>query len=151
MGLTSGASKAEASRRGAEIRDKILTNLRGFKELNEAIQERAKHGVITAIDGRPIRLLGKKHAALNYLLQSAGSCICKSWLIRANVLLKEANIDYKPLAFIHDEMQLAVKKEQTEDAEFLIKAAMKDVQTALHFRCELDSETKVGSNWSETH
>ena len=73
------------------------------------------------------------------------------WVIRANVLLKEANIIYQPLAFIHDEMQLAVKKEQTEDAEFLIKAAMKDVQTTLHFRCELDSETKVGSNWSETH
>jgi len=151
LGLTSGASKAEAGRRGAEIRDKILTNLNGFKGLNEAITERAKHGVITAIDGRPIRLLGKKHAALNYLLQSCGSVICKMWVIRSNILLKEAKIVYQPLAFIHDEMQLAVKEDQVKDAEFLIKAAMKDVQTTLHFRCELDSETKVGSNWSETH
>ena len=151
LGTTAKFSKAEASRKGGEIRSKVLANLRGYKELSGAIAERAKHGVITAIDGRPIRLLGKKYAALNYLLQSCGSVICKMHLIRSNVLLKEAGIDYKPLAFIHDEMQLAVKKEQAEDAAFLIKAAMKDVQTTLHFRCELDCDTKIGSNWSETH
>ena len=151
LGLTAGASKAKAAQRGAKIRDKILTNLNGFRELTEAVTKRAKHGVITAIDGRPIRLQGKQHAALNYLLQSAGAIICKNWVLRANELLKEAEIDYWPLAFVHDEMQLSVKPEQAEDAAFLITAAMKDVQTALHFRCELDSEAKIGKNWADTH
>ena len=99
----------------------------------------------------PIRLQGKKHAALNYLLQSAGAIICKQWVIRANQLLQEAGICYWPMAFVHDEMQLSVAPEQAEQAAFLITAAMKDVESALAFRCRLDSEYQIGKSWADCH
>jgi len=151
LGITAGASKTDAVKRGKELRNKLLTGIKGFKELNDALQDRAKHGVIRAIDGRPIRLLGKSHAALNYLLQSCGAVICKLWVIRTNELLKENKIDYWPMAFVHDEMQLSVKPEHAQKACELAKIAMKDVQTRLAFRCELDCDTQIGNSWADTH
>lgn len=128
-----------------------MSGLAGFSDLSEAVARRASSDVIHALDGRPIRLQGKAHAALNYLLQSAGAIICKLWVIRANELLKEAGIDYWPLAFVHDEMQLSVHPDQAEQAAFLITAAMKDVESTLAFRCQLDSEYKIGHSWADTH
>ena len=151
LGMTAGASKTTAVKRGKELRNKLLTGIKGFKELNDAIQTRAQHGVIKAIDGRPIRLQGKNHAALNYLLQSCGAVICKLWVIRTNELLKENKIDYWPMAFVHDEMQLSIKHEHAIKACELAKIAMKDVQARLAFRCELDCDTQIGNSWADTH
>jgi len=151
LGLTAGASKTKAVAKGKELRKKLLTGITGFQELNDAIQKRAEHGVIKAIDGRPIRLQGKNHAALNYLLQSCGAVICKLWVIRVNQMLQENRTDYWPLAFIHDEIQLSVKPDHAEAACELIKLAMKDVQATLDFRCELDCDTNIGNNWAECH
>jgi DNA polymerase I-like protein with 3'-5' exonuclease and polymerase domains len=152
LGLTAGASKASAARKGKEIRKRILDGLDGYKQLSEAIQERAvATDTLKGLDGRPIRLQGKHHAALNYLLQSAGAVICKQWVIRSYELLDEAGIDYWPLAFVHDEMQISVTPSQADQAGDLITYAMKDVERAVKFRCSLDSEFKVGSCWADCH
>ena len=152
LGLTAGAAKGKAASKGKEIRNKIMADLTGFADLTKAIQERAKAtDMLRGLDGRPIRLQGKHHAALNYLLQSAGAVICKQWLIRSYELLTEANIDYWPLGFIHDELQISVAPSQVADAEFLITAAMKDIEHRLNFRCALDSEAQHGNNWADCH
>tara|TARA_R100001463_G_scaffold18075_1_gene45479 strand:- start:21390 stop:23159 length:1770 start_codon:yes stop_codon:yes gene_type:complete len=151
LGLTAGASKGSAAKKGKEIREKILTGLTGFKELNDAVQARAESDVLKGIDGRPIRLQGKKHAALNYLLQSCGAVICKLWVLEINRQLKKNNIDYWPLGFIHDEVQLSVHPDHVEKAKSLIVTAMKTVEATLAFRCELDSEAMSGSSWADTH
>ena len=152
LGLTAGASKASAARKGKEIRKRILDGLDGYKQLSEAIQERATAtDTLRGLDGRPIRLQGKHHAALNYLLQSAGAIICKQWVIRSNELLQEAGIDYWPLAFVHDEMQLSVALSQADMAGQLMLMAMKDVQQQVNFKCELDAEFKAGSDWASCH
>jgi DNA polymerase I len=151
LGLTAGASKGEAASKGKKIRNKIMADLTGFADLTAAIQERAKGDVLSGLDKRPIRLQGKHHAALNYLLQSAGAVICKQWVIRSNELLTEAGIDYWPMAFVHDEMQLSVSPDQVEQAEFLLTAAIKDVEHQLNFRCALDAEAQHGPNWAACH
>ena len=151
LGLTAGASKAKAVQKGREIRSRILEGLEGFKELTQAVQTKAKSGVLKGLDGRPIRLQGKQHAALNYLLQSAGAIICKRWVIRTNELLRDAGVDYWPLAFVHDEQQLSVASGDVGTAEFVLTAAMKDVAHAIKFRCELDAEATHGTSWAATH
>ena len=151
LGLTAGASKANALKKGKEIRAKIMAGLDGFADLSKAIAKRAEGDVLKGLDGRPIRLQGKQHAALNYLLQSAGAIICKMWLVRTHELFQEAGISYRPLAFVHDEQQLSVAEEHTEQAALLITAAMKDVEHQLKFRCALDSEYQIGSNWADCH
>ena len=151
LGLTAGASKEGAARKGADIRKKIMDGLEGFAGLSQAVAERAETGVLRGLDGRPIRLQGKVHASLNYLLQSAGAIICKLWVIRVNELLHEAGIDYTPLAFVHDEVQLSVRKDQAQMAADLTTFAMKDVEHAVKFRCPLDSEFQIGASWADCH
>lgn len=151
LGLTAGAPKSKAAAKGKEIRERVMEGLDGFKELSDAIQERAQGDVLKGIDGRPIRLQGKKHAALNYILQSMGACICKLWCIRTNELLQEAGIDYYPLAFVHDEQQLSVRADQAQMAADITTMAMKDVEHQLKFRCQLDSEYKIGKSWADCH
>ena len=146
-----GAVAGGGSQKGAAIRKKIMADLKGFKALNDAIQERAKTGVLKGLDGRPIRLQGKSHASTNYLLQSAGAVICKLWVIRSHELLQEAGIDYTPLAFVHDEIQLSVHPDHVEKAEFCLTAAMRDVGAQLKFRCQLDAEAQHGNSWADTH
>ena len=107
-------SKTQAARKGKEIRGRIMRDLAGFAALSDAVSRRAQSGVLRGLDGRPIRLQGKNHAALNYLLQSAGAVICKQWLLRSYELLDEAKIDYWPLAFVHDELQISVAPDQAE-------------------------------------
>lgn len=150
LGLSAGASKKEASARGKELRAKLLDGIEGFRELVNAVQKRAESGVISGIDGRPIRIR-KPHAALNYLLQSCGAVLCKMWVVRMNELLREAGVDYTPLAFVHDEVQLAVNPEQVDMAKTLIPLAMKDVEHSVNFRTSLDCEVKVGNTWGDTH
>ena len=151
LGLTSGAPKSQAAKKGKEIRNNIMKDLDGFADLSAAVAKRAATGVLKGLDGRPIRIGNKAHAALNYLLQSAGAVICKNWLLRAYELLDEAEIDYWPLAFVHDELQISVAPDHADKAMFLITAAMKDVQHTLKFRCELDSEAQKGNSWADCH
>jgi DNA polymerase I-like protein with 3'-5' exonuclease and polymerase domains len=150
LGLSAGASKKEAAARGKELRTKLLDGIEGFRTLVDAVQKRAESGVISGIDGRPIRIR-KPHAALNYLLQSCGAVICKMWVVRMNELLQEAGVDYTPLAFVHDEVQLAVHPEHVDMAKTLIPLAMKDVEHSIRFRTSLDCEVKVGRTWADTH
>lgn len=151
LGLTAGASKSQAVAKGKEIRKRIMEGLDGFADLSAAIKKRAESDVLKGLDGRPIRLQGKRHASLNYLLQSAGAIICKLWYIRTNELLQEAGIDYWPMAFVHDELQLSVAPDRVNDAELLITAAMKDVEHQLKFKCALDSEAQHGASWADCH
>jgi DNA polymerase-1 len=150
LGLSAGEPKKTAASRGKKIRQAIMKDLDGFADLITAVQTRAQSGVITGIDGRPIRMR-KAHAALNYLLQSCGAVICKKWVNRTNELLTEAGIDYTPLAFVHDEQQLAVRPDQVEMASTLISLAMKDVEYAIKFRIPLSCDVQSGSNWGDTH
>ncbi len=132
------------------IQDQLISEQK-WNQATKRFDIKWKRRWLKGLDGRPIRLQGKHHAALNYLLQSAGACVCKSWLIRSYELLDEAGIDYWPLGFIHDELQISVAPSQVADAEFLITSAMKDVQHSTKFRCDLDSEAQHGSNWADCH
>lgn len=151
LGLSAGASKKEAAKRGKELREKLLTGIKGFGELVSAVQERASSGVITGLDKRPIRIQGKQHAALNYLLQSCGAILCKAWVIRANELAKEAGIDYWPVEFIHDQQSWSVAPADVEKALFCITAAIKDVERQFNFRVPLAVDPKSGFTWAEVH
>ena len=151
IGLTAGASKQDAAKEGKRIRSAIMSGLDGFAELSKAIASRAETGVLRALDGRPIRLGNKTYAATNYLLQSCGAILCKAWVLRSHELLQEAELDYRPLGFIHDEQQLSVHPDHAEQAAFLLVAAMKDVQKQFNFRCELDAESVIGNTWADCH
>ena len=141
----------KGAKEGRAIKKKFLKKLPALKYLKDAVSKAAdERGWIKGLDGRiiPIR---HSHAALNTLLQSAGAIICKTWYVFISRAIKEANLDAQIVAFIHDEVQLVVKKGQEDEAGRLIQQCMRDVQQHFGFRCRLDSEYKYGNNWADTH
>ena len=141
----------KGAKEGKSIKKKFLKKLPALKYLKDAVAKAADdRGWVKGLDGRiiPIR---HSHAALNTLLQSAGAIICKTWYVFVAEALKKANLDAQIVAFVHDEVQLVVKKGQEDDTGRLILQCMRDVEQHFNFRCRLDSEYKYGRNWADTH
>lgn len=140
---------------GKEIRQKFLAAIPGLDGLLTAVAKRAESDVLRGLDGRPIRLQGKKHAALNYLLQSAGAIVCKRWNVisyqQFNSLGYQWGIDYQWLGWIHDEIQLAVKPEIIPDAKFQLEWAIVQAGEYYNLKVPLASEAKAGSSWADCH
>jgi len=140
---------------GKEIRKKFLDAIPGLDQLLKAVNKRAESDVLKALDGRPNRLQGKKHAALNYLLQSAGAIVCKRW----NVIAYEQmlymgyqwGVDYQWLGWIHDEIQLAVKPELIYDAKFQLEWSIVQAGEYYKLKVPLASEAKDGQSWADCH
>jgi DNA polymerase-1 len=82
----------KAKRLGKEIRRKFTEAIPGLDQLLKAVSKKAEGDVLKGLDGRPIRLQGKKHAALNYLLQSAGAIVCKAWVVETHHAIKEEGL-----------------------------------------------------------
>jgi len=140
---------------GKEIRRKFLEAIPGLEGLLTAVAKRAEGDVLKGLDGRPIRLQGKKHAALNYLLQSAGAIVCKRWNVityqQLNDLGYQWDIDYQWLGWIHDEIQLAVKPHLISDAKFQLEWAIVQAGEYYNLKVPLASEAKDGSSWADCH
>ena len=141
----------KGAKEGKAIKTKFLKKLPALKYLRDAVSKAAdERGFVKGLDGRiiPIR---HSHAALNTLLQSCGAIICKTWYVFICRALKEAKLDARVVAFVHDEVQVVVKKGQEDEAGRVILKCMRDVEGHFKFRCRLDSEYKYGSNWADTH
>lgn len=51
-----------------------------------------------------------------------------------------------------DEVQIACKnKDIAEDAVRIAQESMRQTQEYFNFKCQLDTEGKIGCNWYETH
>ena len=113
----------------------------------------SEKGFLFGLDGRkvPVR---SSHSALNTLLQSAGAIICKRWVVEMhNLLEKEFKYgeDYRQVAFVHDEVQLTVKKEHAKRIGDLAVEAIAIAGERYSFRIPLTGEFKTGPNWATTH
>ena len=146
-----GANAGGDAKLGKRLRRKFLKAMPAIAKLIEDIQERAKTvGKIRGLDGRivPCR---SPHSALNTLLQGAGAIIMKKALVLCDERLREAGIDYKFVANVHDEFQIEVREDQAEQAGQIARQSIVDAGIHFNFRCPLDGEYKIGNNWAETH
>lgn len=101
-------------------------------------------------DGRWV-LCRSEHAALNTKLQGAGAIVSKYWMVIADKRLKEAGIRFLQMAYVHDEMQYAVHKDDVDKACKVITNASLEAGDVLKIKMPIHSEASVGSNWWETH
>ena len=150
-----GAEKAgtivgASSTKGKKLIDNFINNTPGLAPLKQKLYKFVKKGHVPGLDGRRIRIRSD-HAALNTLLQGAGAIIAKQWLVEADRLLRENNIDARLMAWVHDEVQYSVLPQQAEQAARLIEKAANIAGEVLQFRCPVDAEGKVGANWRECH
>ena len=148
-----GSIIGKGAKEGKRIKKKFLDKTPALKALREDVTRAASKGWIKGLDGRriPIR---HSHAALNTLLQSAGAIICKRWYATIEEKLRSNNYtcgDVSIVAFVHDEVQVQVKKGLEDEIGKLILESMRDTETYYSFRCRLDAEYNYGSSWADTH
>lgn len=92
-----------------------------------------------------------QHAALNTLLQSAGSIIVKRALVIANDKMKTAGLPIWQVGFIHDELAFIVPENLVDSYPQLLLDAFVEAGEYYKFRCPIEGEVKIGRNWSECH
>jgi len=138
------------SKTGGELKRKIFTNIPKLGKLFLEMGQQSRRGYVWGIDGRRI-WTRSEHAALNTLLQGSGAVVCKLWAIFIHQMAEAAGIDFKQLVAVHDEYQFQVQADRTEEFGQITKRAMKRVEEVLKCKCPLDSEYKVGKDWSECH
>lgn len=132
-------------------------NLPALVKLTEAVKHTIRtRGYVKALDGRKI-YCSSEHAALNYLLQSAGAIVCKNWMNEIHRLLKDRDVNYhtqiRQLAFVHDELQIAYNPDYIthEELNEISKLAMTNTEKNLNVKLKLDSDSSSGLNYAETH
>ena len=148
-------SDAQKKKLGGELRRKFLDAIPGLEPLIEAVKQKVRsRGRLRGLDGRPI-FCRAEHAALNYLLQSAGAILSKRWVVISQELINNLgltyNIDYTRCAYVHDEQQLSVVPAEADRvAELLVEAAPK-AGDYYSFRVPITAASSIGDNWAMTH
>mgnify|MGYP003336301866 FL=1 len=144
----------KGKRDGAKLKRDFLKKTPALDKLRNAVRKSAQRGYLVGLDKRkmPIR---SDHASLNTLLQGCGAILCKRWVVEFHRLLKERGYehkkDYWQAAFVHDEVQVIVRKEIGDDIGRLCIEAIKKAGEYYSFRLPLDGEYKLGRSWAETH
>ncbi len=112
---------------------------------------------VLGLDKRVI-YVRSEHSALNTLLQSAGALVCKKWVCLVEENMRKAGYkhgwdgDFAMVAWIHDECQIACRtKEIAEDCCRIAQESMRQTQAFFNFKCQLDTEGKIGCNWAACH
>jgi DNA polymerase I-like protein with 3'-5' exonuclease and polymerase domains len=151
------ASKEKRIKEGRKLRRKFERGLPAYKNLNDACKGATRSdGYVRLLDGRRA-YPSAEYAALNTRLQGDGAIICKLWIVTFAHALEEVlgpqgwDRNWAALAWIHDEVQIAVREEHAEVAGLIITKAMNIVRATLKVVPPLAAEYKTGRNWSETH
>ncbi len=153
--LDPALSDAGKKRLGGELRRKFLDAIPGLEPLIVAVKAKAKReGRIRGLDGRPV-FVRAEHAALNFLLQSAGAVLSKRWVVIAQDMIDEAGLtyhtDYTRCAYVHDEQQFSVIPSEADRlARILVEAAPR-AGNHYDFKVPITAASDIGKSWSDTH
>lgn len=145
-----GATVGGSSKQGAKLIDNFMNNTPALKKLKAKVDKLAAKGYLPALDGRKV-WVRSEHAALNSLLQSAGAIIAKKWIICLTENLKVAKIDYKLLAFVHDEVCIESFEKDAEKVVDIVVKSARQAGEALGLRCPVDAEGHIGRTWADVH
>lgn len=160
--LAPGKKPKEQEAIGAKSRSMFFKKLPALKYVIQAVEKEASQkGYLVSIDGRRV-YVRSQHAVLNTLLQTAGSIVCRRWMVVYNRALMDL-FDTPPgggwlypwaaLGWFHDENQLATWDDPLviEATKTVLVDSIRSMTSHFNFRCPLDGEAKVGRNWMETH
>jgi len=137
----------------ANVRKRFLENLPAFALLTSNIENAiGQRKYLKGLDGR-LYHIRSAHVALNVLLQGAEAILMK----KATVLLENAlradpkHVETKIVLHIHDEIQVEATDQCAGDIGEMFRTALRQAGTFYKFRCPLDTDAKIGTNWAETH
>jgi DNA polymerase I-like protein with 3'-5' exonuclease and polymerase domains len=158
LGATLGTTGTaqEVMQAGRKSRARFEKAIPGASTLVKKVQEALqKRGYLVGLDRR--KLWGRSnHSALNTLLQSAGAVFMKRALHILDDSLQVEHflvpgLDYEFVANVHDEWQIETLPDIAEEIGKSAVRAIKKAGEYYDFKCPLDGQFKVGSNWAKTH
>ena len=136
--------------------DSFMEGVPALKSLKEKIDEYiGSRGYLIGLDRR-ILYCRSAFKGLNVLLQSAGAILMKQVVVNIHNNI-EQNLglvhgkDWEQVLMVHDEAQLVCKPEHTEHIRDQAMSAFPQAQKFFGFQCEIEGDSRVGSDWSETH
>ena len=153
--LSPELSGAQKESLGRDLRRKFLDAIPGLEPLIDAVKQKIRgNGRLRGLDGRPI-FCTAEHAALNYLLQSAGAILSKRWVLIGQDLIDQAGLvydtDYTRCAYVHDEVQLSVIPTEADRVSQLLEQAAPIAGEYYQFKLPIAASASKGTNWAETH
>jgi len=153
--LSPELSDAQKKSLGQDLRRKFLDAIPGLEPLILAVKEKVRGaGRLKGLDGRPI-FCTAEHAALNYLLQSAGAILSKRWVVIGQQDLDDAGFtydrDYTRCVYCHDECQLSVIPQEADRVARILQEAAPKAGQYYNFKVPITASTGQGSTWAETH
>ena len=134
----------------------FMKGVPALKSLKEKIDEYiGSRNYLIGLDRR-ILYCRSAFKGLNVLLQSAGAILMKQVVINIHNNIEqnlglEHGKDWEQVLMVHDEVQLVCKPHYTERIRDQAMSAFPQAQKFFGFQCEIEGDSRVGSNWSETH
>lgn len=135
---------------GAKLSKNFMDNTPSLKKLKDKVDNISASGSVPGLDGRRI-LVRSEHAALNSLLQSAGAIIAKQWIVCLTDNLRKRKIDYKLVAFVHDEVCIEAFEKDAEEVVKIVVESAAQAGELLKFRCPVGAEGHIGRTWADVH
>lgn len=135
---------------GAKLSKNFMDNTPSLKKLKDKVDNISASGSVPGLDGRRI-LVRSEHAALNSLLQSAGAIIAKQWIVCLTDNLRKRKIDYKLVAFVHDEVCIEAFEKDAEEVVKIVVESAAQAGELLKFRCPVGAKGHIGKHWGEVH
>lgn len=153
------ASLAEQKKEGAALRSRFMKGMPGYAVgLKELKREWKRKGYITGMDGR--RLYPRaEHSLLNIRLQHDAAILAKAWYILFVEEMERLGFyhgwdgDFAMLAWVHDELQVAVRDEHVPFVKHLIVkcAANAADRFGFIFNSPVGANADSGKTWADTH
>ena len=141
-----GCTKDEAS----EAMENFLRATPALKELKRKASMAAQRGYLVALDGRRIQI-ESEHKSLSVYLQGGETIVMRLANIMWYNKAKKEGIDFKQVAWVHDEWCTEVEESRADELGKLQVQAIKDAGVYFKLNCPLDGETKTGMTWAEVH
>jgi hypothetical protein len=134
----------------------FMAEVPALKELKERIESQiANNDCLIGLDRR-ILYCRSAFKGLNVLLQSAGAILMKQVVINIHDNIESAlslphGAEWEQVLMVHDEVQLVCSPKYTEQVRAQALAAFPQAQQFFGFLCDIEGDSRVGSNWSQTH
>ena len=141
---------------GRLFRAQLMEGIPALKKVIDAVQAQAEQGFIYGLDGRKV-FCRSSHSALNTQLQGDAALIAKRWLVFTEDAALSAGMnhgwagEFAMLAFVHDEIQTAVRARKAKEYAALCIEAAAQAGESFDMACPIDAEAKLGWNWSDCH
>ena len=135
---------------GKRVKKQFLDGIPSLSRFRNSHSKIAGRGYVKMFDGRRIRV-DDEHYVMPTYLQGGEAVVMKTALVRWYKEAKKKHIDFKLVAFVHDEWQTEVREDQAELLGKIQNKAIKEAGELYKLNCPMEGDPKVGQNWAQPH